>query len=317
MLLASASTAAAAERYALIVTGAAGGDEYAQKYEIWRTRFAATLRDALGIAEANVVTLSEAPNASGRTATAAHVRAALGELARRVTKADVLLVLLIGHGTGGDGDDAKFNLVGPDLTAAEWAALIKPVAGTVVFVNGASGSFPFLEALAGRGRIVVTAADSPAQQFETVFPGMFIGAFDEGRGDTDKDGRVSVWEAFVYAAAGVSSAFEERGQLATERPLLDDTGDGVGIEAPGPAVPPQPASNDGVLARATFLQTERAPAPATTGGVPSELEQRRAAVAAELDALRASKGTMPADEYERRLETLLLELATIDRERRR
>ena len=39
------------------------------------------------------------------------------------------------------------------------------------------------------------------------------------------------------------------GQLATERPLLDDTGDGVGREAgaPGP---------DGAVAQVTYLQPE-------------------------------------------------------------
>ena len=30
-------------------------------------------------------------------------------------------MLLIGHGTSLDGDEAKFNLVGPDLSATEWA----------------------------------------------------------------------------------------------------------------------------------------------------------------------------------------------------
>ena len=37
-----------------------------------------------------------------------------------MTPADQLVVILIGHGSG-QGNDAKFNLLGPDLSVAEWA----------------------------------------------------------------------------------------------------------------------------------------------------------------------------------------------------
>ncbi len=312
----AASPLHAAERYALIVAGASGGPEYAEKYDGWRSAFVTILNDGLAMPPAHIVSLGEAADEAGRSATREHVRAVLRDLAKRTTKEDVLLVFLIGHGTSGDGADgaiaAKFNLVGPDLSAEEWAALLRPISARVIFVNGASGSYPFLETIAGRNRVVMTAADSPAQEFETVFPGMFIEAFEGARGDTNKDGRVSAWEAFVYAGAGVRDWFEERGQLATERPLLDDTGDGVGAEVPEGGASPA----DGELARNTFLQGDAA-APVPTGPVGAGLLERRAALTAAIDALRAKKGSLPADEYDRQLEALLLELATLDRELRR
>ncbi len=40
--------------------------------------------------------------------------------------------------------DAKFNLVGPDLSVSEWNDLLKPVAGHLAFVDATSASFPFL-----------------------------------------------------------------------------------------------------------------------------------------------------------------------------
>src|SRR5207244_737105 len=86
--------------------------------------------------------------ASPAWATAANVRSALADFAHRATKGDLVLVLLIGHGTGGDGDEAKFNLVGPDLSASEWADLVRAVPGRVVFVDTSSASFPFLQRLA-------------------------------------------------------------------------------------------------------------------------------------------------------------------------
>jgi hypothetical protein len=36
----------------------------------------------------------------------------------------------------------EFNLVGPDLTATEWADLVKPIPGRVVFVDTTGASFP-------------------------------------------------------------------------------------------------------------------------------------------------------------------------------
>ena len=230
LLLGAWPAAGAADRYAVVVTGASGGTPYAEKYDGWRNAFVATLQKKLGYPPDHIVVLAEQAAPPVRRATREDVRTVFQDLAKRVTKDDVLLVLLIGHGTSGD-EGARFNLVGPDLTAAEWAGLIKPIAGRVVFVNAASGSFEFLEALAGRGRIVLTAADSAAQQYETVFPQFFIEAFAAEEADLDRDGRVSILEAFQTASAGVTNWFEEQGRLATERPVLDDNGDGIGREA--------------------------------------------------------------------------------------
>jgi hypothetical protein len=95
-----------------------------------------------------------------------------------VSTDDLVVVLLIGHGSVDEGE-SKFNLVGPDLSASEWAGLLKPLKARLVFVDTTGGSFPFLRRLAGPGRIVITATDSDAQQFETVFPEFFVRSFDE------------------------------------------------------------------------------------------------------------------------------------------
>jgi hypothetical protein len=205
-----------------------------------------------------------------------------------------------------DADDGKFNLVGPDLTGAEWAGLIKPIAGRVVFVNTTSGSFPFLHQLAGPGRIVLTATDSAAQQWDTVFPEFFVRAFEDASADADKNRKVSIWEAFVYADARVKIWFEERGRLATERPLLDDTGRGVGREA-GSEGP------DGSLAQVTYLQPDVV-IPPTADAELAALLKKRAEVESAIDRLRMSKPTIAGDRYDAELERLLLELTRIDRQ---
>src|SRR5262249_39588617 len=154
---------------------------------------------------------------------------------------DLLFVLLAGHGSF-DGTEAKFNLVGPDLSAAEWATMLKPIKGRLVIVDATAASFPFLEQLSGPRRIVITATDSAAQRFDTVFPEYFIKALSDPAADIDKNGRVSVWEAFVAASMDVRRYFTQRGQLATERALLDDNGDGQGREAGGDGVDGSTAS---------------------------------------------------------------------------
>jgi hypothetical protein len=302
-VLASASVASAGERYALIVTGASGGDAYEQKYAKWRTTLVATLHDKFGYKSEALVVLAETEGQGIQKSTRENVQRTLADFRRRLTKDDQLLVLLIGHGTTVDGEEAKFNLVGPDLSATEWADLLKPIPGRLVFVNTSSASFPFLRKMAGRGRVVLTATDSSAQQFETVFPEFFISAFGDGGADVDKSGRVSIWEAFTYASAGVKQFYDQKGQLPTERPLLDDTGAGVGREAETPG-------NDGAIARITYLQPDAVIAlPADTAL--ATLMQRQADLQAELEALRARKESTPADQYDAELEKLLVELARV------
>jgi len=302
-LLLFASATDAGDRYALIVTGASGGDVYAEKYLKWRTSFVETLRTRFHYAPERMIVLAEDEAIGVQKSTRESVQRALADLRRRMTKDDQLLVLLIGHGTTLDDEDAKFNLVGPDLSASDWADLIRPIPGRVVFVNTTGASFPFLRKLAGRGRVVLTATDATAQQFETVFAEYFIKAFDDAAADFDKNGRVSLWEAFTYASAGVRQWFDQHGHLPTERALLDDTGAGIGREAQNPGT-------DGASARNTYL--EPAAAPAATGDTAlAALLQRKADLEAQIEALKARKEQMPSDQYDAELERLLLDLARV------
>jgi hypothetical protein len=215
-------------------------------------------------------------------------------------------VLLMGHGTS-EGEEAKFNLVGPDLTAAQWGDLVKPISARLIFVNTTSGSFPFLRQIAGPGRVVITANDSPAQQFETVFPEFFVAAFQEAAADIDKNGRVSMWEAFNYVALGVQAWFDSRGQLATERPLLDDTGSGSPKEI-------RSLSSDALLAQMTYLQPE--PQISTEDPRIADLARRRGDIESQIESLRRGRQGLSPEQYDQEMEQLLLELARIDRELR-
>jgi hypothetical protein len=291
----------AAERYAVVITGASGGSAYAEKYNAWRTALVTVLRQKLKYADDRLFVLAESESENVAKATRENVRALFGALRNRLAGDDTLFVFLAGHGTA-DNDEAKFNLVGPDLTSSEWSQLLKPVPGRLVFIDTTGGSFPFLRRLSAPGRVVVTATDTPVQQFETIFPEFIVKAFDDPAADTDKNGRVSIWEAFSYASASVQQWFERNGRLPTERPLLDDNGDGAGREAqnPGP---------DGALARAIYL------APESTGTAGNDLLTRRAEFERQLEDLRLRKATSadPA-RYDPEIEKLLVEIARLSRE---
>jgi len=305
LLLAAGGTAYAGERYALVVTGASGGPQYAERYDEWRSAFAQLLQGPLGYPENNVLLLAEEEYAGAQKATRENVRTAIADIRKRATKDDVVLIVLVGHGSGADSGEGKFNLVGPDLSAREWADLLKPLPGRLVFINAASGSFPFIQELSAKNHIVITANDSGAQTYETVLPQFLVTGFKDESADLDKNGRVSVWEAFTYASARVKAWFEQRSQLATEHPMLDDDGDGTGRLI-------DDQSADGMLARVTYLQTDQ---PITDTGDPvrTALLRRRVELNTQLEELRARKETMQPEDYESALEKILLELARVDR----
>jgi hypothetical protein len=304
VVLLAAAPAAAERRFALIVSGASGGAEYAQQYARWTEAMSRTLVDRMKFDPAHVTVFSDT-TAAAAAATAANLRRHVAGLRRTMTAEDLLFVLLIGHGTF-DGVEAKFNLVGPDMEASEWARLLRGLPGRLVVVNSAAASFPFIERLSGPRRIVISATDSAAQRFDTVFPQHFVLSFGDEAADIDKNGRISIWEAFAAAAADVRRYYQQAGQLSTERALLDDNGDGVGREAAA-------QGEDGSLASRTYLDAPIPGAP-PTDEVLVELLQRRASLAAAVEELQVKKAFMQADEYAREFERVMIALARVNRD---
>ncbi|HUE86583.1 MAG TPA: hypothetical protein VMO26_10945 [Vicinamibacterales bacterium] len=304
-LMMVAVNAAAEQRFALIVSGASGGQKYAELMAEWRSGIRAALVDRYGFAADQVrVFVDETVKTGGEQGTAQNVRSAIAALRKELTQDDVLLIVLLGHGTY-DGDAAKFNLVGPDLTATDWAALLEGLPGRLVMVNTTAASFPFLESLSGPNRIVITATDSAAQKYATVFPQYFVKALSEASTDLDKNGRTSIFEVLAATSLAVKQHYEQRGQLLTERAVFDDNGDRVGREAdaPGP---------DGGLARTLYLDAEL-PAAANNPELAALIRRRRELEAA-AEALKAKKASMPGPVWEAEYEKLMLELARVSRE---
>jgi hypothetical protein len=303
----AAANAAAENRWAIIVSGASGGDKYAEQMNTWRNDLQAALVNRYQFKKEFVKVFVDETAASGEKGTAENVKKFFAEVKKGSAKDDFMLVILLGHGTF-DGDVAKFNLVGPDMTAKDWSDALTGVQGHVTLVNTTEASFPFLETLTTKGRVVITATDSAAQKYATVFPEYFIKAMNEASTDLDKNGRTSIYEVFAAASAAVKQHYEQRGQLTTERALIDDNGDGKGREASaeGP---------DGGIARIAYLDSEIV----TATGNPelAALIKRRQGLEQQAEEHKQLKGVMPDAEWNAQFEKLMLELAQVSAEIRK
>jgi hypothetical protein len=290
------------------VTGASGEPRFAQEFHALAMALRSVATTRFGIPDSLIIYLSEntATGASAVTgrSTRAEVMQAFDRIAGRSSSADAVLILLIGHGSS-DGDVSRFNVPGQDITDAEFRSLLDKLNGrAVAFVNATSASGDFVKSVAGKGRIVITATKSGFERNETVFANHFVAAYAKDGADIDKDGRVSLLEAFTYARREVQREYETANKLLTEHAMLDDDGDGTGRADPAERGP------DGAVASRFYLQ----PAGGLTATAANDpraagLLATQKRLEAQLDTLRAAKGVMKDADYQKALEDLLLKIA--------
>lgn len=301
-LLPTVPVAAQDARTTLVIVAGVGGEKrFSDAFRTMTTAMVNAARARFALPDSQVWAFTEDSTVGRGRSTRANLEAALGRIVAAGRAADRLVVVLFGHGNA-QADVTRFNLPGPDLTVDDFQRLLSPYAGTLAFVHTGSASGEFVKALSGPRRVVITATKSAREQNETFFPSFFVKAMAEGAGDADKDGRVSLLEAFTYARMEVERRFEQANQLASEHPQLDDDGDGVGRGDAGDAKP------DGKLARTFFLEPLGGAAVAADPRAARLLEERRA-IEGRIDALRARRSTMTEDDYQKALEPLLVELA--------
>ena len=296
----------------LIVTGVAGEPQYADQFFTQATTMIDALKTRFGVPDSDVVYLAENPARDAAKIKAAstkeNIERELTALGARSKTGDVLFVMLIGHGNG-DGTTSKFAIPGPDITAIDFARVLDGIGGpTIAVVNAASASGGFVAALSGPNRVIVTATKSDMERNETRFATYFIQAYSSDVADTDKDGRVSVLEAFDYARREVARAYESEHHLLTEHAQLDDNGDKKGTAAP------DAKSADGSLARRVFLGGKAGSVAAAAHAASNDprvaaLEREKDSIETKLDSLRRRKASMDSTAYEKALEDLLVQLA--------
>ncbi len=297
-------------RWALLVAGISGDKELQEEYLRQLRILRGVLTGPMRLPEDRVVVLvddpASAPDLSPVKATRDGLIQVARQLSDRVMNEDQVFVYIAGHGSS-DGRGYRLNLVGPDPTADELASLLYAIpARSFIVVNSTSCSGGSIEALSGPGKIVVAATKSGQEKNLTHMGQYFVEALKENAADTDKNGRVSMLEAFHYASQRVEEHYSKEGNLQTEHAVLDDSGDGQAHAKPSPE------NGDGLLARTAYL--DAGAAVRAEGGLSAE-ERTLAADAQELEkqieTLKYSKSAMSEAEYEKKLESLLLRLAEV------
>ena len=302
-----AAPVAAQETYVAVIVGLGGEPEHAETFRRWGGSLFDHATGPLAIARERVLYLLEDPQQDPQRATGkstkSEIQKGLAAIGAAAKADDVAFVVLIGHGTS-DGKVTKFNLPGPDMTAAEFGAVLEKF-GTknIVFVNTSSASGPFVEELSGTARVVVTATRSGAEKFATLFGGYFVDALASEGADADKNRRVSVLEAFNAAKIEVARAYEQRGIMLTERALLEDSGDGEG------SMDPAVNGKDGSVAAVLSLGAPKEALALPADPKLRQLYEERRALEQRAESLKLLKASMPPAQYAAELEKVLTDLA--------
>jgi hypothetical protein len=288
-----------ASNYFVTIAGLGGTPEYETQFKQWAAALDKALR-ANG-SDCRVETMT------GSAVTREAIRQVLGRIATEAQSDDSFALLLIGHGTF-DGSEYKFNIPGPDVTAEEIAALLNRIpAARQLVVNMTSASGASLPVLARKNRVVITATKSGTEKNATVFARYWLDALQNSAADTDKNGSVSALEAYRYAQSKTAAYFQQEKLLATEHPMLDDTGAKEGVRDPGP-------NSQGLLAAAFPVIRPSSQTAAAVNPAKQKLVTKKEQLEAAIDRLKYQKAAMPPDEYKRQLSALLMELAKTQQE---
>lgn len=295
-------------RHALIITGAAASDEIQTRFSQWSVALHDVLSRDYGYSEGTITLLLDDGSGADEnfridgSSRREDIESAFAGLQQTLGSGDQLTVFLIGHGATSDAS-AKFNIVGPDITGQEFAELLAPLnQQDLVVINTTSGSFEFSAALAGPGRVILSATRTRAERYDPMFTRYLIDALDSRQGDRDKNGRVSVLEAYTFASQSVLGWYSEQGRLPTERAVIDDNGDG------NFSLEPAAGTGDGGLAEIAYFDKVSA-GPQKSSPEARALMSEMQELERSVFLLRGQKANYLEDEYWTRMETLLIELA--------
>lgn len=284
-----------AATYFVIVAGLGGEPDYEQ-------RFTADANDLDRIFKA------EGPSAhvttlTGSLSTAAQMRDALTTVARDAKPDDDFVLILIGHGSF-DGVEYKFNLVGPDLTAAEIASLCDRIAARrQLIVDTTSASGGAVQAFEKPGRAVIAATKTGTEKNATVFARYWVESLQDPSTDADKSDSISAMEAFNYAAKKTAAFYDSQKRLATEHAVFNDTGAGEPVRQAG--------DGQGTLLQSFTLLRLGTSQQATNDPAMRALLEEKDTLEQKIDTLKYQKAAMDQEDYKKQLTDALVSLAKV------
>ena len=212
-----------ATTFYVTVAGLGGEPEYEQRFSGWakdidklrtRRRSRCQGRDAL----------------SAPAATRAKVQSVLQQIAKEAKPNDALVLMLIGHGTSTapiTSSTCRVRIFRQRTGLAAGPDSSRPAVGGEHDQRQRRLAVPHWRK---PNRAVITATKTGTEKNATVFARYWVEALRDPAADTDKNEIVSALEAFRYAEQKTAKFYETQKRLATEHPMLEDTGKGEGTQ---------------------------------------------------------------------------------------
>jgi hypothetical protein len=286
--------------YYVTVAGLGGEADYEQRFTQLAQQSERVLKASAGAT--GVYTLM------GTEATRAHLVDTLQQIAKLATPADDFVLLLIGHGSF-DGEQYKFNLTGPDISAAELASLCNRIAaGRQLIVNTSSASGGSIAALQRPGRAVIAATKSGTEKNATVFARYWLEALQDPTADVDKNEAISALEAFQYASTKTAAFYASQKRLATEHAVFEDTGKNEAVRSA------DAASGEGRLLASISVVRFGSAQQAMADPAKHALLLKKEQLEQSIDRLKYQRAALSPEEYRQKLTSALLALAKVQQE---
>lgn len=286
-------------RVSLIIRGLAGMPEYEEAFSGWTSK----LELMLAAQPDNRVAVLD-----GSTQKREEILATVSEVLSLLPPQGDLWIFLVGHGSY-DGRDYKFNIAGPDITGDDLARLLdRGKEGRTFLIAGTSASGILIPKLSGENRVVVTATKNQLERQPPLFLSFLVEAGTTLEADRDKNGKVSLLEAFLFSRRRVEDWFQEKGRLQTEHALLDDSSS-ILLGGDKKDASDQVRAGTGLLASIAYLSVPQEEVLASPDA--RALVQRKSQLEREIDDLKLHKHEFAEDVYYQRLQVLLLELADL------
>lgn len=310
LLVGAGATRAHAQAHVLIVSGLGGEKKFSDRFRTLASELAGALHSRFGIPDANIAWVGE--DSVGRDvhyrgrSTSVAIEREMRAIRARVKTGEQVAVFFIGHGSGAESE-SRISLPGPDLTVLDLQRILGTFSDQrVAIAMLGSGTGDMLPLLAVPGRVVITATKTSYERNESRFAEHFVDAFAKDVADTDKDERVSLLEAFTYAARETKRVYDDATKMQTEHSQLTDDGSKQG------SAEPTGREGQGMVARRYFFDA-RAAAAAGDAQL-SGLYREKFSLEEEVEALRQKKAAMDAAAYEAELERVLVALSRKSRE---
>jgi hypothetical protein len=265
----------------IVITGLGGVPEYEENFQKWGAAVEQLCSEQIS---------AEVHRLDGANQRKAEILKVFERVVQ--SESQELWFFLIGHANF-DARKYRFNIKGPDLTGAELALFFDSLGSRKAYaVLATSSSGALLPVLTANKRVILSATKSARERHPPLFMSFFLEGSEAAEADLNKDGRVSLEEIFRFIQGGVEKWYAEKNRIQTEHPVLQESEAGLNL--------------------ASFAFLSSPPEQAYRSLEAKELAGDRIRIERDIEALKLRKKEFSQEAYYQQLQSLLVELATLN-----